>query len=315
MKRLLFVWIMLSLLLMVSDVMAQDLDPRAYVRAPVNATFLSVGYGYSKGGVVTDATLPVKDIDATLHTVSLGIAHSFSLLGQTAQVSGTLPYSAAEVTGSVGGTDKGITRAGIGDMRMRISILFHGAPAATVAELAKAPRRTILGASLSILTPTGQYFSDKLINLGTHRWSFKPELALSQPIRNRWLLDAYAAVWLFTDNTAYYHGSSVRKQDPMGSFQMHVSYTIRPGFWGAVNFTYYTGGQSTIDGVAKDDLQSNTRIGSTIVLPVDKKQRHSVRLAASTGAVVTRGANFTTVSVGWQTFFLGKANKSEQKKR
>jgi hypothetical protein len=315
MKRLQFVCIMLTLLLMVSDVMAQDLDPRAYVRGPVNATFLSVGYGYSKGGVVTDESLPVQNIDATINTISLGIAHSFSLLGQTAQVSGTLPYSSGEVTGSVGGTDQRITRTGIGDMRMRMSVLFHGAPAATAAELAKAPRRTILGASLSILAPTGQYFSDKLINLGTHRWSFKPELALSQPIRNRWLLDAYVALLLFTDNASYYPGSSVRKQDPMGAFQMHISYTIRPGFWGAVNFTYYTGGESTVDGVAMNDLQSNARIGSTLVLPVDKKQRHSVRLAASTGAVVTRGANFTTVSVGWQTFFLGKANKSEQKKR
>jgi hypothetical protein len=304
MKYLYPAFIMVCLLTFSPGVNSQDLDPRAYVRSPVNATFVSAGFGYSHGGVVTDATLPIKDINATVYTTSLIGGHTFALFGQTAQVSAALPYTWADVSGSIGENRKSVSRSGFSDLRLRISLLFHGAPAASIAELAKAPRRTVLGTSISIVAPTGQYFSDKLINIGTHRWAIKPELALSQPAGSRWLFDFYAALWVFTTNSSYYPGHSIRKQDPMGAFQTHISYTIRPGLWGALDLTYYTGGKSTIDGDPKDDLQSNSRFGFTMGIPVGKK--HSIKIAFSKGAVVTRGADFTTLSFGWQTFFLGK---------
>jgi hypothetical protein len=294
----------ICLLIFLPRVKAQDLDPRAYVRSPVNASFISAGFGFSHGGVVTDATLPIKDISATVYSTSLIGGHTFALFGQTAQVSAALPYTWADVSGSVGGNDSSVSRSGISDMRIRLSLLVHGAPAASPAELAKAPRKTVIGTSISIVAPTGQYFSNKLINIGTHRWAIKPELALSQPAGPRWLIDVYAALWIFTTNNSYYPGQSVRKQDPMGAFQTHISYTIRPGLWGALDLTYYTGGKSTIDGDPKDDLQSNSRFGFTMGIPVGKK--HSIKIAFSKGAVVTRGADFTTLSFGWQTFFLGK---------
>ena len=221
----------------------------------------------------------------------------------------TLPYAWATITGSVLENAQRITRTGFGDMSLRFSFLMCGAPASSPAQLAKAPRRTILGASLSIVAPTGQYIYGKLINLGTNRWSFKPELALSQPIANRWLFDIYAGVWLFTTNNSFYPGSSSRTQDPMGTFQAHISYNITPRLWAALNFTYYTGGESSVDGVGKDDREENSRIGGTVVLPVGK--RHTVKVAYSTGAIIRFGANFSTVSIAWQSIFLGKPGRSE----
>ena len=196
------------------------------------------------------------------------------------------------------------SRSGLSDMRLRFSWLLVGAPAATIGEIAKAPRKTILGTSLSIVTPTGQYFPEKLINLGTSRWAFKPELAISQPVGKRWLIDFYTGIWLFTKNDSFYPGSSVRTQDPLGSFQGHISYNIQPLMWVALDLTYYTGGSSSIDGVEMNDRQSNSRIGATLVLPVRK--RHSVKFAYSTGAIIRSGADFSTFSVGWQTTFFRK---------
>jgi hypothetical protein len=183
-------------------------------------------------------------------------------------------------------------------MRVRLSVLVRGAPAANLLEMAKAPRRTILGASLTVVAPTGQFFPDKLINLGTNRWSLKPEFAVSRPIGDRWLLDAYAALWVFTSNNSFYPGTFVRTQSPIGAFQAHLSYTLRPLAWAAFDATYYVGGRTTIEGVENDDRQSNSRIGATLVLPVGR--RHSVKLAVSRGAIIRYGANFSTVSVGWQ---------------
>jgi hypothetical protein len=280
-------------------VWAQDLDPRAYARAPVDATFLVSGFSVSHGGVVSDASLPLTDVHATVETPSLGIARSFSLFGQTAQAFAALPYSWAQVSGNLVGEARQTTRAGLSDMRIRLSVLLRGAPAASVLQIAKAPRRTILGASVTVVAPTGQFFPDKLINLGTNRWTVKPEFAVSQPLGKRWLLDTYAALWVFTANNSFYPGTWVRTQSPIGAFQAHISYSVRPLGWAAFDATYYVGGRTTIQGVANDDRQSNSRIGATLALPVGR--RHSVKLAVSRGAIIRYGADFSTISLGWQT--------------
>lgn len=277
---------------------AQDLDPRAYVRLPVKTTTMITGFVYSHGGVVTDATLPIDNIKANVGATTIGVARSFSLFGLTSQALIVAPYSWAKVSGDVGDQSHEITRSGFGDMRMRISVLFFGAPAATLAQLKKTAQKTILGASLSIVSPTGQFFPDKLINIGSNRWSFKPELALSQPVSKNWVLDFYAGLWLFTNNASFYPGSSLRKQDPMGAFQAHISYNVKPQMWVAFDATFYTGGSSSIEGIYKDDRQSNTRFGLTAVMPTGKLS--SLKFSASKGVVVRIGQNFTTYSVGWQ---------------
>jgi hypothetical protein len=270
-------------------------------------TVVVAGFSYSTGGIMTDATLPVEDLNAKIGAPSLGVVRSFSLLGKTAQVSAALPYAWGDASATISGVPQSTTRSGFSDMRLRFSWLLVGAPAATIGEIAKAPRKTIFGASLSVVTPTGQYFPEKLINLGTSRWAFKPELAISQPVGRRWLIDFYTGLWLFTKNDSYYPGSSVRIQEPMGSFQGHISYNIQPLMWVALDLTYYTGGRSSVDGVEMNDRQSNSRIGGTLVLPVGK--RHSVKFAYSTGAIIRSGADFTSISTGWQTTFFGKAEK------
>jgi hypothetical protein len=292
----------LCALLLAAPLSAQDLDPRAYANVPVNGTFLVTGFAVSDGGVVSDATLPVTDIHATVETPSLGIARSFSLFGKTAQAFGAVPYSWAQVSGKVQEEARDISRAGLSDMRFRLSVLVRGAPALSVAEFAKAPRRTILGTSLTVVAPTGQFFPDRLINLGANRWAFKPEFAVSHPMGQKWLLDVYAGLWLFTANDSFYPGASLRTQAPMGSFQAHVSYNVTRKMWAAFDATYYVGGRSTIQGVDNDDRQSNTRLGGTLALPVGR--RHSVKLAVSTGAIIRFGANFTTYSVAWQTAWI-----------
>ena len=294
--------VLLCLLAIAVPLSAQDLDPRAYAHVPVNGTFLIWGFAVSHGGVVSDPTLPVTDVNATVETPSIGVGRSFDMFGKTAQVFGVLPYSWAQASGKVLGEGKDITRAGLYDMRIRLSVLVRGAPAASVAQFAKIPRRTILGTSLTVVAPTGQFFPDRLINLGTNRWAFKPEFAVSQPMGQKWLLDVYSALWLFTANDSYYPGTQTRTQEPMGAFQAHISYTIKRQMWAALDATYYVGGRSTTNGVVNNDRQSNTRLGATFAFAVGR--RHSIKLAASTGAIVRSGADFPTVSIGWQTGWI-----------
>jgi hypothetical protein len=298
---------LLCLLLIAAPASAQDLDPRAYANVPVDLTLLIAGFAASHGGVLTDPTLPLTDLSATLEAPSLGAARTFGLFGRTAQAFAVMPYAWAQVSATVKGDAASVTRAGLSDMRLRFSVLVRGAPAATAAEIARAPHRTILGTSLTVVAPTGQFFSDKLINIGTNRWGVKPEFAVSHPMGQRWLLDAYAGLWVFTDNRSFYPGDSVRSQASIGAFQAHLSYTFQSQAWAAFDATYYVGGTTTVNAAHNDDRLANARIGATVAVPVGR--RHSIKLSASRGALIRVGSNFTTVSIGWQTAWFPSPKK------
>lgn len=290
------------LIIFTVTISAQDLDPRAYARVPVDMTFVVAGFVYSYGGVVLDPTVPIKDLEAKVESPMLGIGRTFNFFGLTSQTYVALPFCWAQASGNVVGEAKSITRSGLGDMRFRISTIFFGAPALKLKEFGKYSSQTKLGASLTVLAPAGQYFNDKLINLGTNRWSFKPEIGLSYKVTEQWLFDLYAGVWFFTNNESFYPGNSVRSQNPLISLQTHISYNLTPVMWAAIDFTYYTGGQSSVDDIYKDDRQNNSRIGATFNFPVGKL--NSIKLAISSGAIIQIGADFSTISIAWQTAFF-----------
>lgn len=301
-KQLYFFLIVLCVLLISETISAQDLDPRAYVRVPVDMTVLVAGFGYTYGGVVLDPTSPIQDLEAKVETPMIGVGRTFSLMGLTSQAFVALPYSWAQASGKVFGDDSSTTRSGFGDTRLRISTLFIGAPAVTREEFAKSPLQTVLGASVTVVAPTGQFFSNKLINLGTNRWSFKPEVGLSYVLSNQWFIDLYAGVWLFTNNKSFYPGTLVRSQEPLITFQSHVSFNINPLMWAAIDFTYYTGGQTSVNDFYKNDRLNNSRIGATFNFPLSRLS--SLKIAYSTGAIIRFGGNFSTISVAWQMAFF-----------
>ena len=277
---------------------AQDLDPRAYARVPIDLTFVGLGFGYSYGNVLLDPSLPLKDLDADIQSPLILAGHTMDLFGFTSQIYAALPYAWAQVSANLEGSNESRTRSGLGDMRVRISILLIGARPVQVKEFAKKTPGFVLGTSLMVYAPTGQYYSDKVINIGTNRWSFKPEIGISYPFYKKWFVDLYAGVWLFTDNYNFFPGNSVRKQNPLGSFQIDLSYNFNPATWAAIDFTYYTGGQSSVNGKPDNDNQNNLRVGGTFNLPISK--RHALKFAYSTGAIVRFGADFSTISAAWQ---------------
>ena len=277
---------------------AQDLDPRAYARVPIDLTFVGLGFGYSYGNVLLDPSLPLKDLDANIQSPLILAGHTMDLFGFTSQIFAALPYAWAQISANYEGSNESRTRSGLGDMRMRISILLIGARPVEVKEFAKKTPGFVLGTSLMVYAPTGQYYSDKVINIGTNRWSFKPEIGISYPLYKKWFIDLYAGVWLFTNNKSFFPGNSVRKQNPLGSFQIDLSYNFNPAMWAAVDLTYYTGGQSSVNGKYDNDNQNNLRVGATFNLPISG--RHAIKFAYSTGAIVRFGADFSTISAAWQ---------------
>lgn len=281
---------------------AQQLEPRAYSPAPVGLNFAVLSYLFSSGGVVTDPSLPVSDVDAKINGAALLYNRTFGLVGRSASAALLVPYAWGKVSGNVGEERREITRSGLGDLGVRLAANLLGGPALSPQEFATHRPRTTLGASLWIGAPSGQYDPTRLINLGSNRWAFKPEIGLSHPA-GHWVFEVYAGSWFFTPNNDFFGGVR-RTQEPIATFSGYVSYSVRPRLWISANGTFYTGGRTTVDGVRKDDTQSNTRVGLTCSLPIGRSQ--SVKLAWATGATTRLGQDFDTYAIAWQYMWWGR---------
>jgi hypothetical protein len=198
--------------------------------------------------------------------------------------------------GLLAGQFAAITRSGLADGRAQFSVNLYGAPAMDLKEFVQYRRKSSLGATISFWIPWGQYDPNKLINIGTNRLAFKPEVAASR-VFGKWIAEGYAGVWFFTANNDFYPRDSVRTQRPIGVYQGHLIYNFRPGLWGALDCTYYHGGGTTVDGVEKQDFQGNSRLGATVSLPLAKQ--HSLKVAYARTASVRVGGKFDTLSVGY----------------
>jgi Putative MetA-pathway of phenol degradation len=276
----------------------QDLEPRAYSASPVGTSFVGVAFGRSSGDISFDPTIPITNAKATLYSPTLGLGQTFPLFGRQALFVAGLPYVWGNLSGDVGNDEQHAYRSGLADIRSRFSVILRGNHAMNYREFAKRPHRNfIIGTSLTTISPSGQYGNTKLINIGTNRWSFKPEIGVSWPIK-KLDLDLYAGAWFFTDNRSFYMGHSTRSQDPLTTLQAHISYTVRRGLWVAFDSTWYGGGATTIDNGAPTDRQANSRLGATVSLPLGRG--HSFKVAYSDGVSGRVGSKFTTITGGWQ---------------
>jgi hypothetical protein len=284
------------LLVAASGACAQDIEPRAYSNAPVGVNFLIAGYAYTQGGLAFDPASPLTDPDMKTSSAVLAYARALDLWGLSGKFDAILPYT--WLTGSALFAGEPVERdvGGPVDPRFRLSVNFYGAPALSLKEFASYEQDLIVGASLQVSLPLGQYDSSRLVNIGTNRWSFKPELGVSKAL-GRWTLEGAAAATFYTDNEDFF-GGQTRSQDPLYSLRGHAIYSFGNGVWASLDATYFAGGRTTLDGARGSDLQQNWRVGGTLALPVDLK--NSVKLYASSGVSARTGNNFDLIGIAWQ---------------
>jgi hypothetical protein len=154
----------------------------------------------------------------------------------------------------------------------------------------------VLGVSIVFSVPVGQYYPSKLINLGTNRWGFKPEVGFSHR-EGRLYYEMYTGVWMFTENNNFYKSTTL-KQSALFSFQAHVDYIFKSKIWVALNGGFALGGQTALNGFDKNDDQQNWRLGGTFSLPINIHQ--SIKFMANTGVATRAGQNYTAFTVVYQ---------------
>ena len=252
MARLSAALLVMALMAAGAGAYGQDLEPRAYANTPTGLNFLIAGYGYATGGVATDPALPLQNAHLHVHSAVLAYARSLDVWGRSGKVDVVLPYAWLSGSADVAGQPQEREVSGFGDPRLRFSVNFYGAPALSLQEFAGYKQDLIVGASLQVSAPLGQYNAKKLVNIGTNRWSIKPELGLSKAFGSL-TLELAAGLAIYTNNHDFF-GGKTRAQNPIYSLQGHVLYTFGSGIWVALDSTYYTGGRTTVDGVEGHDL-------------------------------------------------------------
>jgi hypothetical protein len=221
-----------------------------------------------------------------------------------------LPYALGNFQGTAFGAEQHLYRSGLLDSSFRFSVNLKGGPAMPVQKFVKWHQKVLLGASLKVIAPTGQYDPTKLINWGSNRWNFKPEFGYSERW-GKWVLDGYLGVWLFTTNNdfwsrnSFYAGTRSQTQAPIGSFEGHLSYDFKPRLWASLDGNYWFGGKTSINGIQNPVTeQSNSRIGGTVAIPITKHQ--SLKFSYNNGTYIRFGGNYQNVSAAWQYSWLGK---------
>jgi hypothetical protein len=275
---------------------AQDIEPRAYSNAPIGVNFLIAGYVYTRGGLSFDSAIPITDAHINTSNAVLAYSRVLDLWGTSGRVEAILPYAWLSGTAEYQGEPVQRVVDGFANPMFKLSVNLYGAPALTLKEFAGWEQDLIIGASLRVMPSWGQYDASKVVNIGTNRWSFKPEIGISKAV-GPWTLEAQAAATFFTDNEDFYGGNK-RAQDPLYSLQGHLIYGFRSGIWTSVDATYFAGGRTTINGVLNYDLQQNWRLGATLALPVDRL--NSIKFYASSGVSARTGNNYDAVGVAWQ---------------
>jgi hypothetical protein len=273
----------------------QELEPGAYWPIPAGLNIVTVANTLNWGDLAFEPSAPIDEANATIDTMAFVFTRAFSLAGRSANAGVVLPVIGGHLEGLYLGEPAEVGRFGLGDPRLKLAMNLYGAPAMTPKAFASYGRPTLVGVSVVVSPPLGQYDSTKLINIGTNRWSIKPELGVSR-VYGRWVVEAMAGVWLFTDNTDFL-GGRTRKQDPIAATQVHVTFRFTRSMWLAADANYFTGGRTTIGGRQNLDLQRNSRIGATFSSALDRHQ--AIRMSVSRGAYTTIGADFTSIAIGY----------------
>lgn len=283
------------------SIFSQDLEPRVYANLPTKLNVVAVGYVFIDGNVLTDPSLPIADFKIQSHNLAASYVRTFGLANRLARVQVTLPYSF--MNGSVIGTNGEVlitgSRTGFADTKVRFGINLLGSPALDKSVFRNFEQKTILGVSLVTSIPTGRYYNDKQVNIGTNRWGFKPEIGISKRFAHVYA-EAYGGIWFYTNNNDFLGKKLEQKQTY--SLQAHASYYFKNNMWIGFNTNWFFGGKTVIDGVSDDSEIDTWRVGGTFSTPVAKGQ--SIKFQYHVGAYTNNGLNYYALSCAYQYSFF-----------
>ena len=287
---------------------AQFTDPHNYDNTPVGTNQVELAYTYARSDVSIDTGLVIAGARFNLNAGTIDYSHYFGLANHVMWVNGAVPI--AGLSGSVTGTNIRGSINGAADSSYQVAALLKGGPALRVADFDNYKPETIVGVSLSVAAPSGQYNGNRILNLGSDRWLFRPEIALSYPFgpEQKWQLDTYANCEFYTDDVSY-RGTKILSEQPLPGFEGHVSYSFNDKLWAALDTRYSLRGDTSINRVDQNDSQLNFIIGSEVNLALNSQ--HSLVFEFAKAVVHRNGTAYTGFTVKYD-FVWGKGYRTKR---
>jgi len=293
-----------GLLLLTLPGFSQDIEPRRWSHLPIGANFLGTACAYGDGEISFNPVLRIEEGEFDLETAAVQYIRSFEILGKSARVDVTQPFQSGTWSGLLDGVPTSVDRVGWADSFLRFAVNLYGAPPLAGKEFAdhrvKTDCETIVGLGMLMQLPTGEYLEDKLINLGSNRYTFTPQLGLVHN-RGNWSAEVTTSASFHTDNDEFFNGKTL-EQDPYFIGQAHLSYTFRPGLWLCASTGYGYGGESTINGTAADDRKGNLAWGLSMGIPVNRAMGFKLAYVGARTQEDT-GADSDTFSLGFSVMW------------
>lgn len=307
-RRLLLACLAVAVLVVPRQASAQFTGAHNYDNTPVGTNQIELSYAYARSDVSIDSGLVIANATLNLNEGNLEYSHYFGLAKRLVWVTAGVPI--AGLSGSVPGTQIHGSTNGVGDSYYQLSALLKGGPALRVEEFDNYKPVTIVGVSLTVSAPTGEYQPDKVLNLGSDRWSFNPEIALSSPFgrEQKWQLDTYANCEFYTANTSY-QGKEILRQQPLPGIEGDISYSFSENFWASLDTRYSFRGATTVNGVEQNDSQQNFIIGGEANVAMNAQ--HALVFQFAKALAHHNGPTYTGFAVRYD-FVWGKGYRTKR---
>ena len=284
---------------------AQFSGPRTYDNTPVGINQVELSYTYVHANASIDTSLIITGANFNLNQGIIDYTRYFGFLHRLTWVEASVPV--AGLGGSISGTNIHGSTTGAGDSSYEFAMLLKGGPALSLTQFENNEPTTTLGASVIVTAPTGLYHANKILNLGSDRWSFKPEIALSHPFgpEHKWEFDAYANSYFYTDNTSY-HGREILQQQPLPGVEGHISYSFNDSLWASLDTRYSLRGTTLVNSVDQKNTQQNFILGTEINVSINS--RNSLVFEFAKALVHQNGPALVGFSVKYD-YTWGKGNR------
>ena len=287
-----------------STLFAQDLEPRRWSPLPSGTTVLGITYGHNSGNVGFDPVLDIKDTKVKRDFLVMSYTQFFTFAEKLMRFDALLPFHKTEWDGLLSGEPASAQRNGMGDPHFRLSINLLGAPTSEskVSDDSKEAINTVVGAAIAVGVPLGEYFEDKLLNLGSNRYTIRPQIGVVHT-RGPWSYELTGSIFFFTDNDEFFNGKKL-EINPFYAAQAHIIRVFEPGLWGSLSAGYGQGGASKVNGVSKDDEREGFISALSLGIPLtpDQGLKFSYVWAKTRTHIETRSQT-NTFAVGWSIRF------------
>ena len=294
--RIILLTLFYSVLLTWINGYSQELEPRSLVNLPIGTNFILAGYGYGKGNILLDPSVPLEDFEGRLHTFVVAYLRSINIFGLSGKIDAILPYGTGDWNYYFEGENFSDASNGFGDLRVRFSLNFFGAPVLDLKDYQNFKQKTVVGYSFQLVIPTGKYNPEQLPNFGSNRWTFRNQFGASHTM-NKWIIEGYVSLWLFSANNNYLNGN-VLKQNPFLGIKTHLIRLFKKGMWLAVDVGYGVGSNTEVNGAKLQTHMSMLRFGLTYALPLGNN--HSLKFTAVSGVRIERGPDFDAFGILYQ---------------